>query len=166
MDVSEGIAHLPWELLHDGESFLIAADNPVVPVRVVQQTSVPVEPQPRALRMLFMACAPESLHPLLDYEAEEAAIDSVATKESLPLLLVDEPTGNMGELERLLGRHPDGYFDVIHITGHATSNGQPPSSQRPLQGMRIPLIFVRSKTRCWDSSTCGVPLGLPDGGVR
>ena len=127
MDVSEGIAHLPWELLHDGESFLIAADNPVVPVRVVQQTSVPVEPQPRALRMLFMACAPESLHPLLDYEAEEAAIDSVATKESLPLLLVDEPTGNMGELERLLGRHPDGYFDVIHITGHATSNGHSPA---------------------------------------
>ena len=125
--VSEGIAHLPWELLHDGESFLIARANPVVPVRVVQPTSIQQEPQPRALRMLFMACAPENQYPMLDYEAEEAAIDSVATKESLPLLLVDEPTGNLGELERLLGRHGDRYFDVIHITGHATRSGDNPA---------------------------------------
>ena len=123
MEVSEGIAHLPWELLHDGESFLIAADNPVVPVRVVQQASVRAESQPRALRMLFMACAPERMHPLLDYEAEEAAIDQVATKESLPLLLIDEPTGNLRELELRLARYADRFFDVIHITGHATRNG-------------------------------------------
>ena len=122
--VSENFAHLPWELMHDGNEFLAAAPNPVVPVRVVPQTPAPSAPQARALRVLFMACVPASSPYELDYQAEEAAIVRVASAETLPLRLVDEPTGNLDELECRLGQYPAAYFDIIHITGHAAMTGR------------------------------------------
>lgn len=70
------LAHLPWELLHDGQSFLVARhDLPVVPVRWRQNKNVaPVVPQNRPLQLLFMATSPLNVTPVLDFEQEEGLI--------------------------------------------------------------------------------------------
>src|ERR1022692_2327844 len=47
------LAHLPWELLHDGKAFL--AELGIQPVRVMQSRSNHAQPANRPLRLLFMA---------------------------------------------------------------------------------------------------------------
>ena len=111
------LAHLPWELLHDGEHFLVAAPNPIVPVRRVRGLS-PVRPahQP-PLRMMFMACAPMDDDGLssLDYQAEEAQIDAATRRYAVELQV--EESGDVDGLAERLAQHE--YFDAVHITGHA-----------------------------------------------
>ena len=121
VDVSEGLRHLPWELLHDGHEYLVTADRPLLPVRVVPVDAEPLEPRSRPLRVLFMACSPtgDGRAPL-DYRAEEAAIDGAAHADGIPVNLEYEPFGVLGELERRLARQgQQDPFDVVHVTGHA-----------------------------------------------
>ncbi len=112
------IDHLPWELLHDGRTFLVDSDHPVVPVRFGHGESSHRQPQARPLRLLFMACAPDDIRVSLDFENEEAQIWQ-ATR-SQPIELQVEESGNLGQLGDLVASYPAGHFDAVHLTGHAS----------------------------------------------
>ncbi len=120
-----GLAHLPWELLHDGECFLVEKRPPIIPIRWVSNRK-PIEiansPQNRPLNVLFMATSPLNLdpkiYPELDYEAEEGQILE-ATKRT-PLDLRVEESGCLTELSYVVGEYESGHFDIFHLTGHAT----------------------------------------------
>ncbi|MHC5765144.1 MAG: tetratricopeptide repeat protein [Nostoc sp.] len=117
--VALGLAHLPWELLHDGAGFLIERQNlSVLPVRSVQQCQTQViGVQNRPLRLLFMATSPEDPRvPPLGFEQEEANILQ-ATKDQ-PLALIVEESGSVAELANLVQSYEENYFDVFHLTGH------------------------------------------------
>ncbi|MDZ8069124.1 MAG: CHAT domain-containing protein, partial [Nostoc sp. DedQUE08] len=117
--VALGLAHMPWELLHDGAGFLIERQNlSVLPVRSVQQRQTQIiGVQNRPLRLLFMATSPEDPRvPPLGFEQEEANILQ-ATKDQ-PLALIVEESGSVAELANLVKSYPEDYFDVFHLTGH------------------------------------------------
>jgi CHAT domain-containing protein len=117
--VALGLAHLPWELLHDGTGFLLELqDIAVLPVRSVQQRNTNVAGvQNRPLRLLFMATSPEDPRvSVLDYEREETNILQ-ATKDQ-PLALIVEESGSVQELTNLVKSYEEDYFDVFHLTGH------------------------------------------------
>jgi hypothetical protein len=130
------LAHLPWELLHDGERFLVAAPNPIVPVRWVQGLSPDRRAHQPPLRMMFMACAPMDDGGLssLDHEAEEAAIDAATRRYAVELQV--EESGTVEGLSERLTRHE--YFDAVHITGHAGHSARGPvfATEDP-QGRRV-----------------------------
>ncbi|MGB3758823.1 MAG: CHAT domain-containing protein [Rivularia sp. (in: cyanobacteria)] len=117
------LAHLPWELLHDGLVFLV--ERSLIPVRWFPKTSQgKVEPANRPLRVLFMAASPLGVEPVLNFEAEEAMILD-ATKEQ-PLQLEVEESGCLTGLGNVVKSNKLGYFDVLHLTGHAViKDGQP-----------------------------------------
>ena len=104
------LAHLPWELLHDGQSFLVARPElPIVPVRWRQNKNVaPVVPQNRPLQLLFMATSPLNVTPVLDFEQEEALILEATRKQKLALTV--EESGELGELENLIASYENDYF--------------------------------------------------------
>ncbi|MEH2142245.1 CHAT domain-containing protein [Nostoc sp.] len=116
--VALGLAHLPWELLHDGAGFLIEREDiSVLPVRCMQQRQTQViGVQNRPLRLLFMATSPEGIEPILDFEQEEANILQ-ATKDQ-PLALIVEESGSVAELANLVKSYPEDYIDVFHLMGH------------------------------------------------
>ncbi|WP_353932797.1 tetratricopeptide repeat protein [Okeanomitos corallinicola TIOX110] len=124
---AEKLAHLPWEVLHDGKSFLV--QKSIIPVRWVSSDSVKTlsvekNPENRALQVLFMATSPQGVEPVLDYEAEEARILTATGRQ--PLALTVEESGCLSELGYLVDDYGEDYFDIFHITGHATiTNGQP-----------------------------------------
>src|SRR5919202_401651 len=127
---AESLAHLPWEVLHDGNSFLVARMPAVVPVRwvssdTVKKLSIEAEPENRALQVLFMATSPLGVEPVLDFEAEEGRILEATARQ--PLALTVEESGSLTELGYLIDDYGKGYFDVLHLTGHATitANGEP-----------------------------------------
>jgi len=128
ISTAEKLAHLPWEVLHDGQSFLV--QQSIIPVRWVSSDSVKtlsVEKTPennRALQVLFMATSPQGVEPVLDYEAEEGGILEATGRQ--PLALTVEESGCLSELRYLVADYGKDYFDIFHITGHATiTNGQP-----------------------------------------
>lgn len=117
---SSKLAHLPWELLHDGTSFLVARRNPfVVPVRWLPEGEPALEePKNRALQVLFMATSPLGVQPVLNFEAEEGEILKATEKQ--PLSLIVEESGWLEQLRNLVASRERGDFDVLHLTGHAT----------------------------------------------
>nr|MCM0592175.1 tetratricopeptide repeat protein [Gloeotrichia echinulata DEX184] len=124
---TEKLAHLPWEVLHDGSSFLV--QRGIVPLRwvsdsTVKKLTVDGEPENRALQVLFMATSPLNVEPVLDFEAEEARILEATARQ--PLALTVEESGCLSELGDLVNNYDSDYFDVLHVTGHATlQDGQP-----------------------------------------
>lgn len=126
---SEKLAHLPWEVLHDGNGFLVQRVPAIVPVRwvsdsTVKKLTIDGEAENRALQVLFMATSPLNVEPVLDFEGEEARILE-ATKRQ-PLALTVEESGCLSELGYLVDGYGKDYFDVLHLTGHATfQDGQP-----------------------------------------
>nr|WP_269144859.1 tetratricopeptide repeat protein [Nostoc sp. WHI] len=126
---SEKLAHLPWEVLHDGVSFLVQQIPAIVPVRwvsdsAVKKLTIEGEPENRALQVLFMATSPLNVEPVLEFEAEEARILEATARQ--PLALTVEESGCLSELGYLVDGYDREYFDVLHLTGHATlQDGQP-----------------------------------------
>ena len=129
------LAHLPWEVLHNGNNFLV--ENLIVPVRWMSSVSskkelsiavLDKEKKNRALQVLFMASSPINVESVLDYEAEEALILE-ATKVRDPrksLALIVEESGSLSGLGEVINPSEDGTFDILHLTGHATiKNGKP-----------------------------------------
>jgi tetratricopeptide (TPR) repeat protein/GTPase SAR1 family protein len=113
-----GLANLPWETLHDGTTFLVRGNNPVVlPVRWRQRGPTATQPPNRALSVLFMATSPLGVQPELNYEEEEGRI--LEATRTYPLSLLVEETGTLDELGVLVRGSEDGSFDVLHLTGHA-----------------------------------------------
>ena len=128
ISTGEKLAHLPWEVLHDRNSFLVQRVPGIVPVRwagsSTNKLSVEENPENRSLQVLFMATSPLDIKPVLDFEAEEGRILE-ATKRQ-PLVLTVEESGYLKELGYLVEDYGKGYFDVLHLTGHATfKNGEP-----------------------------------------
>jgi len=122
------LANLPWELLHDGTQFLVKRHPPIVPVRWVadqEQLSVQNNPKNRFLNVLLMATSPRGVEPLLDFEAEEGQILK-ATEKKRSLCLTVEESGNLQELGELMDEYDRDYFDVVHLTGHATIEDKRP----------------------------------------
>jgi tetratricopeptide (TPR) repeat protein len=134
---SEKLAHLPWEVLHDGNSFLVQRIPAIVPVRWVSDSTVKKftlsvaegltldgKVENRALQVVFMATSPLNVEPVLDFEAEEARILEATARQ--PLALTVEESGCLSELGYLVDGYDKNYFDVLHLTGHATlQDGQP-----------------------------------------
>jgi hypothetical protein len=129
ISTDKGLAHLPWELLHDGESFFVEKRPPILPLRWLskgQQKPIVLakSPQNRPLNLLFMATSPLGVDPVLDYEAEEGQILE-ATKRT-PVDLRVEESGWLEELGYVAGGYESGHLDVFHLTGHAThQEGKP-----------------------------------------
>lgn len=125
------LAHLPWEVLHDGKSFLVERLPAIIPIRWVKNNNskdkplaLQNQPAERALNVLFMASSPLSIKPELDFEAEEAQVLSATKRE--PLSLIVEESGCLTELGYLVRDYDEDYFDVIHLTGHATFRDEKP----------------------------------------
>ncbi|MEC4895805.1 MAG: CHAT domain-containing protein, partial [Oscillatoria sp. PMC 1051.18] len=122
------LAHLPWEILHDEVSFLVEKLPAIIPVRWLatpsKQLSVVAEPQNRALNLLFMATSPLNVEPVLDFEAEEGRILTATARQ--PLSLKVEESGCLSELGYLVTDYEENYFDVFHLTGHATFQDNEP----------------------------------------
>jgi len=129
ISTDEGLARLPWELLHDGKSFLVENMPSIIPLRwmsKLQQKPIEItnRPQNRPLNLLFMATSPLGVEPILNYEAEEGRILE-ATKR-IPLNLRVEESGWLEELGYLVQEYDHNYFDVFHLIGHATHKDQKP----------------------------------------
>ncbi|MBP0014275.1 MAG: CHAT domain-containing protein [Roseofilum sp. SBFL] len=125
----QGLANLPWEILHDGERFLVEYNPAIVPVGWVKRRtpslSLHNQPNNRVLNVLFMATSPSGVKTVLDFEAEEGQILK-ATERKKSLCLTVEESGNLQELGYLVEDYAKGYFDVAHFTGHAEiEDGQP-----------------------------------------
>jgi CHAT domain/AAA ATPase domain len=118
----ERLRHLPWELLaHDGVHLTVRQNGPFLPVRASRQgmaTGAVAVPGNRPLRVIFMATSPEGVEPVLSFEAEEAAI-LAATADTGTELVVEE-SGTLEGLRFTAQSYGTGYFDVLHMSGHAT----------------------------------------------
>ncbi|WP_203728523.1 CHAT domain-containing protein [Paractinoplanes durhamensis] len=126
---AERLRHLPWELLADNGSYLaVAGEAPLLPVRAIGTNAAlkaPVAPGNRPLRVLFMATSPEGVEPVLNYEGEEAAILEATSRTGTELVV--EESGTLEGLRFLSRDYGAGYFDVLHLSGHATvsDKGEP-----------------------------------------
>ena len=120
------LRHLPWELVaRDGSYLAVSESAPLLPVRAA--SAVPgaaVAPGNRPLRVLFMASSPEGVEPVLSYEAEEAGI-LAATADTGTELVVEE-SGTLDGLRFTAESYGPGYFDVLHVSGHATIDQETP----------------------------------------
>ena len=129
ISTSKGLAHLPWELLHDGQGFLVSKLPAIVPMRWMKTVNkrlltVDKNPQDRALNVVFMASSARGVEPILDFEAEEGKI--LKATRGKPLSLTVEESGCIKELGKLMASKDRGYFDVIHLSGHATIKDKKP----------------------------------------
>ncbi|MBN3869410.1 MAG: tetratricopeptide repeat protein [Nostoc sp. JL33] len=126
IDTDQKLAHLPWEVLHDGEDFLVKRVNPVVlPLRWIEKETEPFSVEARQLRVLFMATDPEDVQPKLDFEQEEARI--LADTRDFAVDLRVEESGCVSELGKVWSRYFND-FDVFHLTGHASIT--PPEAEK------------------------------------
>ncbi len=121
------LAKLPWELLHDGNCFLVEKRPAIIPVRWVsngQPIAIANSPQNRPLNLLFMATSPLGVEPELDYEAEEGQILEATQRASVDLIV--EESGCLDELSYVVREYEKGYFDIFHLTGHTTTEEKKP----------------------------------------
>ncbi|MDB9518610.1 GUN4 domain-containing protein [Roseofilum reptotaenium CS-1145] len=131
ISTSGRLANLPWEILHNGKQFLVEQKPPIVPVRWVtegldgEQLTVKEEAKPRFLNMVFMACSPQDVQPVLDFEAEEGQILMATKGITKDLCLTVEESGCLEEFQDIFNSEEDP-FDVVHLTGHGTIDGEQP----------------------------------------
>ncbi|MEH2101848.1 MAG: tetratricopeptide repeat protein [Nostoc sp.] len=124
IDTDKKLAHLPWEVLHDGEDFLVKRVNPVVlPLRWIEKDTEGFSVEARQLRVLFMATDPEDVQPKLEFEQEEARI--LADTRDFAVDLRVEESGCVSELGKVWSRYFND-FDVFHLTGHASIKDEAP----------------------------------------
>jgi len=107
------IPDLPFELLYDSQ-FLVPLKIHLIRHVSDYGSKKPVKSENRPLKVLFMACSPEGVTPVLDYEKEEEIILEV-TKD-LPVEIDVEDTGSLQGLADCLENNE---YDVIHLSGHA-----------------------------------------------
>jgi hypothetical protein len=122
------LSHLPWELLHNGRGFLVDSIPPVVPIRWVPELSNKVltiekHANHRALSVAFMPASPHK-EQKLDLEAEERSILEANKQSSFNLEV--EYSGCLTNLKRLVNKYDKGFFDVLHLTGHAAFRDENP----------------------------------------
>jgi hypothetical protein len=71
-----------------------------------------------------MASSARGVEPILDFEAEEGKI--LKATRGKPLSLTVEESGCIKELGELIASKDRGYFDVIHLSGHAIIEDEKP----------------------------------------
>ncbi|MDZ8080725.1 MAG: tetratricopeptide repeat protein [Nostoc sp. DcaGUA01] len=129
IDTDKKLAHLPWEVLHDSEDFLVKRVNPVVlPLRWIEKETEPFAVEARQLRVLFMATDPEDVEPKLEFEQEEARI--LADTRDFAVDLRVEESGCVSELAKVWSRYLND-FDVFHLTGHASITSEVEKNPTP-----------------------------------
>ena len=96
----------------------------MLPVRWRPTPPRAVPTRNRPLNVLFMATSPLGVSPELNYEEEEGGI--LEATQKYPLALTVEETGTLDELRDLVNGYPEGYFDVLHLTGHADHQSDGP----------------------------------------
>jgi tetratricopeptide (TPR) repeat protein len=106
------VPDLPFELLYHSQ-FLVPSKIHVIRQVTEYGQKKKVESKNRPLKVLFMACSPLDVPPVLDFEKEEETILEV-TKD-LPVDIDVEDTGSLQGLKECL-KH---FYDVIHVSGHA-----------------------------------------------
>ncbi|MDT0348148.1 CHAT domain-containing protein [Pseudonocardia charpentierae] len=115
------LRHLPWELLTRGGDYLaVSGQAPLLAIRAARAGAGQGGPSVagnRPLRVLFMATSPEGVEPVLNYEAEEAGILAVTADTGTELVV--EESGTLEGLRFTAESYGAGYFDVLHISGHA-----------------------------------------------
>ena len=109
----KNVPDLPFELLYDSQ-FLVPLKIHVIHYVSDYGSKKVVNPVPRPLKVLFMACSPEGVEPVLDFEKEEETIFEVTT--DLPVDIDIEDTGSLQGLIECLSKNE---YDVIHLSGHA-----------------------------------------------
>ncbi len=120
VDTAARLRHLPWELLANSSGHLCGnALHPFTPVRRVGSMKGFWEVANRPLRVLFMACSPLDVEPVLAFEQEEAWILEACLKSKEQIDLVVEESGSLEGLAQQLRGFGPGHFDVVHLTGHA-----------------------------------------------
>jgi hypothetical protein len=129
ISAAERLRHLPWEVVaHDGAHLAVRDTAAVLPVRVAGTAGTrarQVELGNRPLRVLFMATSPEGVEPVLNYEGEEARILAATARTGTELVV--EESGTLDGLRFTAEAYGAGYFDVLHISGHATIHHGRPS---------------------------------------
>ena len=115
------LGRLPWEVLHDGQQFLVErTGGPVTPVRCVKQGSAKDPPAASSpLQVVFMAASPEDVKPVLDFEAEEARILRIT--EELPLKLRVEESGCVKQLSDMWRRFRENTYQVFHLSAQIST---------------------------------------------
>jgi tetratricopeptide (TPR) repeat protein len=111
---------LPFELLYSS-TFLVPKK-----IHLIRRIShyghkKPFTPSARALKILFMACSPVDVSPVLDFEKEEESIFEIT--KNLPVDMDVEDTGSVQGLKECLEYEK---YDIIHLTGHADIDGVGP----------------------------------------
>lgn len=129
IDAGERLRHLPWELMATAHGYLaVAGSRATLPVRVSSQVATvgtAARAGNRPLRVLFMATSPEGIEPALGFEAEEAAILNATADAGIELVV--EESGTLDGLRFTVESYEEGYFDVLHLSGHATITGGRPA---------------------------------------
>jgi CHAT domain-containing protein len=119
IDVAERLRHLPWELLYTDAAYLSSnALRLFTPARLVTEKAGKIEVYNRPLRTLYMACSAQDVEPLLDFEAEEGRILEAARRHQIELFV--EESGSLDGLSYQVVAFGRRYFDVFHLTGHAS----------------------------------------------
>ena len=107
------VSNLPFELLYHMD-FLAPSRIHIIRHISDRGKKKRLTPESRPLKLLFMACSPGGINPVLAFEKEEETIFEV-TKD-LPIGIDIEDTGSLEGLGEQLTTNE---YDVIHITGHA-----------------------------------------------
>ncbi|MEW5734114.1 MAG: tetratricopeptide repeat protein [Thermodesulfobacteriota bacterium] len=123
----DGLRGLPWEILWRKGEFLCA--NAVKPFSIVRRIEAPPAgrtegPANRPMRVLMMACSPEDVAPVLDFENEEKLIIDATRRKGIDLQV--EESGSLQGLSEKITDFSKGWFDVFHLTGHAGIVGGAP----------------------------------------
>ncbi len=113
LSLDPALQDLPFELLHDGH-FLLPGEMHLIRQAGDRGRDRMLAPANRPLKLLFIACSPIDLDPVLDFEKEEETI--FRATERLPIDIVVEDSGALAGLEEKLGAEK---FDIIHLSGHA-----------------------------------------------
>jgi tetratricopeptide (TPR) repeat protein len=118
VDVEEGLRNLPWELTASRGGLLADNGGPLFsPVRLVGERTAGPERANRPLRLLLMASAPSGSPVALDHERETAGIQVVTKGTGAEVVVEDR--GSLGGLRERFLQYEPGWFDVLHLTGHA-----------------------------------------------
>jgi tetratricopeptide (TPR) repeat protein len=113
LTLDPALQDLPFELLHDGH-FLLPGEMHLIRQVGDRGRDRILAPANRPLKLLFMACSPLDLKPVLDFEKEEETI--FRATDRLPIDIVVEDSGSLAGLEKKLSAEK---FDLIHLSGHA-----------------------------------------------
>ncbi|VVB94611.1 CHAT domain protein [uncultured archaeon] len=106
-------SNLPFELLYNID-FLVPSRIHLIRRVSDRGKKITSKTENRPLKILLMACSPQDVEPVLEFEKEEDTIFEVT--KHLPVEIDVEDTGSLDGLGERLASNK---YDVVHITGHA-----------------------------------------------